>query len=94
MLKSAKSVEVLRGNISSTVTIVGEVNTELQNTVASVSQMGDSLNETNTVVLRHNQALIDLSNQMLQTMQELSHLKETTSTISEKVTTMVITSTD
>ena len=87
MLKSAKSVEVLRGNISSTVTIVGEVNTELQNTVASVSQMGDSLNETNTVVLRHNQALIDLSNQMLQTMQELSHLKETTSTISEKVTT-------
>lgn len=87
MLKSAKSVEVLRGNIASTVTIVGEVNTELQNTVASVTQMGDSLNETNTVVLRHNQALIDLSNQMLQTMQEVSHLKETTSTISEKVTT-------
>lgn len=87
MLKSAKSIEVLRGNISSAVTIVGEVNTELQNTVASVTQMGDSLNETNTVVLRHNQALIDLSNQMLQTMQELSHLKETTSTISEKVTT-------
>lgn len=87
MLKSAKSVGVLRGNIASTVTIVGEVNTELQNTVASVTQMGDSLNETNTVVLRHNQALIDLSNQMLQTMQEVSHLKETTSTISEKVTT-------
>ncbi len=87
MLKSAKSIEVLRGNISSTVTIVGEVNTELQNTVASVTQMGDSLNETNTVVLRHNQALIDLSNQMLQTIQEVSHLKETTSTISEKVTT-------
>lgn len=87
MLKSAKSVEVLRGNISSTVTIVGEVNTELQNTVASVTQIGDNLNTTNAVVLTHNQALIDLSNQMLQTMQEVSHLKETTSTISEKVTT-------
>lgn len=87
MLKSAKSVEVLRGNISSTVTIVGEVNTQLQNTVASVTQMGDSLTETNAIVLQHNQALIDLSSQMLQTMQELSHLKETTSTISEKVTT-------
>lgn len=87
MLKSAKSVEVLRGNIASTVTIVGEVNTELQNTVASVTQMGNNLNETNTVVLQHNQALIDLSTQMLQTMQEVSLLKETTSTISEKVTT-------
>ena len=87
MLKSAKSVEVLRGNIASTVTIVGEVNTELQNTVASVTQMGNNLNETNTVVLQHNQALIDLSNQMLQTIQEVSHLKETTSNISEKVTT-------
>ena len=87
MLKSAKSVEVLRSNISSTVTIVGEVNTELQNTVASVTQIGDNLNTTNAVVLTHNQALIDLSNQMLQTMQEVSHLKETTSTISEKVTT-------
>lgn len=87
MLKSAKSVEVLRGNISSTVTIVGEVNTELQNTVASVTQIGENLNTTNTVVLTHNQALIDLSNQMLQTMQEVSYLKETTSTISEKVTT-------
>ncbi|MDB8552153.1 phage tail spike protein [Turicibacter sanguinis] len=87
MLKSAKSVEVLRGNISSTVTIVGEVNTELQNTVASVTQIGENLNTTNTVVLTHNQALIDLSNQMLQTMQEVSNLKETTSTISEKVST-------
>ena len=87
MLKSAKSIEVLRGNISSAVTIVGEVNTELQNTVTSVTQIGDNLNETNTVVLRHNQALIDLSNQMLQTMQEVNYLMESTSTISEKVTT-------
>ena len=83
--KTAKVLEIVRGQINTTVDVVGNVSTELNNTVEVVNNTVEVLASTNQTVAALNAAVIDINQSLQENINKTLELARVTNEITESL---------
>ena len=83
--KTAKVVETVRGQINTTVDVVGNVSTELNNTVEVVNNTVEVLASTNQTVVALNAAVIDINQSLQEKINKTLELARVTNEITDNL---------
>lgn len=83
--KTAKNLEVVRGQINTTVDVVGTVAGELNNTVEVVNNTVEVLTNTNKTVAALNAAMVDISESLQENINKTLELVQTTKQITDSL---------
>lgn len=88
ILTSKKAIDDVRSAMTSTIEVVGQVNSELNNTAVVVDETVKILNVTNETVAGVNKNVQDLAQSLNNTTQTLRELNERIDTISSNIQTL------